>query len=118
MNFKDCIQFDNNIGKISVKIVPNSSKNMFIGLMKDGNYKIKLMALPEKNKANKELIEEYSKVLFKKLRRKGKTLDDVKRLLRGRDYFGSMMVENGDADCMLSGYSKSYPSVFIPLKCH
>ena len=57
MNFKDCIQFDNNIGKISVKIVPNSSKNMFIGLMKDGNYKIKLMALPEKNKANKELIQ-------------------------------------------------------------
>ena len=26
-----------------------------------------------------------------------------------------MMVENGDADCMLSGYSKSYPSVFVPL---
>jgi malate dehydrogenase (oxaloacetate-decarboxylating)(NADP+) len=26
-----------------------------------------------------------------------------------------MMVENGDADCMLSGYSKSYPSVFLPV---
>ena len=61
------------------------------------------------------IIDKYSQILFKKLRRKGKTLDDVKRLLRGRDYFGSMMVENGDADCMLSGYSKSYPSVFIPI---
>ena len=39
----------------------------------------------------------------------------LRDLLRGRDYFGAMMVENGDADCMLSGYSKSYPSVFLPV---
>ncbi len=74
-----------------------------------------LQIIDPTDKINKDLIDKYSQTLFKKLRRKGKTLDDVKRLLRGRDYFGSMMVENGDADCMLSGYSKSYPSVFIPL---
>jgi len=67
------------------------------------------------DRINKDRIENYSKILFKKLKRKGKTLDDIKRLLRGRDYFGAMMVENKDADCMLSGYSKSYPSVFVPL---
>jgi len=67
------------------------------------------------DRINKDRIESYSKILFKKLKRKGKTLDDIKRLLRGRDYFGAMMVENKDADCMLSGYSKSYPSVFVPL---
>jgi malate dehydrogenase (oxaloacetate-decarboxylating)(NADP+) len=71
--------------------------------------------LMESLEFNKERIDKYSQILFKKFKRKGKTLDDVKRLLRGRDYFGSMMVENGDADCMLSGYSKSYPSVFVPL---
>ncbi len=74
-----------------------------------------LQIIDPTDKINKDLIDKYSQTLFKKLRRKGKTLDDVKRLLRGRDYFGAMMVENGDADCMLSGYSKSYPSVFIPL---
>ena len=75
----------------------------------------KIEIIDPKDKINKERIDKYSNILFKKLKRKGKTLDDVKRLLRGRDYFGSMMVENGDADCMLSGYSKSYPSVFLPL---
>ena len=90
-------------------------KKIIEELMESLDFNEDLKIIDPTDKANKELIEEYSKVLFKKLKRKGKTLDDVKRLLRGRDYFGSMMVENGDADCMLSGYSKSYPSVFIPL---
>jgi malate dehydrogenase (oxaloacetate-decarboxylating)(NADP+) len=90
-------------------------KKIIEELMESLDFKEDLQIIDPTDKANKELIEEYSKILFKKLKRKGKTYDDVKRLLRGRDYFGSMMVENGDADCMLSGYSKSYPSVFIPL---
>ena len=90
-------------------------KKIIEELMESLDFKEDLQIIDPTYKANKELIEEYSKILFKKLKRKGKTYDDVKRLLRGRDYFGSMMVENGDADCMLSGYSKSYPSVFIPL---
>ena len=90
-------------------------KKIIEELMESLDFKEDLQIIDPTDKANKELIEEYSKILFKKLKRKGKTHDDVKRLLRGRDYFGSMMVENGDADCMLSGYSKSYPSVFIPL---
>ena len=90
-------------------------KKIIEELMESLDFNENLQIIDPTDKTNKELIEEYSKILFKKLKRKGKTLDDVKRLLRGRDYFGSMMVENGDADCMLSGYSKSYPSVFIPL---
>ena len=90
-------------------------KKIIEELMESLDFNENLQIIDPTDKVNKELIEEYSKILFKKLKRKGKTLDDVKRLLRGRDYFGSMMVENGDADCMLSGYSKSYPSVFIPL---
>ena len=90
-------------------------KKIIQELMESLDFNENLQIIDPTDKVNKELIEEYSKILFKKLKRKGKTLDDVKRLLRGRDYFGSMMVENGDADCMLSGYSKSYPSVFIPL---
>ena len=90
-------------------------KKIIEELMESLDFNENLQIIDPTDKVNKELIEEYSKILFKKLKRKGKTYDDVKRLLRGRDYFGSMMVENGDADCMLSGYSKSYPSVFIPL---
>ena len=90
-------------------------KKIIEELMESLEFNEEIEIIDPKDKINKERIEKYSQVLFKKLKRKGKTLDDVKRLLRGRDFFGSMMVENGDADCMLSGYSKSYPSVFIPL---
>ena len=90
-------------------------KKIIEELMESLEFNEEIEIIDPKDKINKERIDKYSKTLFKKLKRKGKTLDDVKRLLRGRDYFGSMMVENGDADCMLSGYSKSYPSVFIPL---
>lgn len=90
-------------------------KKIIEELMESLEFNEDIEIIDPKDKINKERIEEYSLILFKKLKRKGKTLDDVKRLLRGRDYFGAMMVENGDADCMLSGYSKSYPSVFVPL---
>jgi malate dehydrogenase (oxaloacetate-decarboxylating)(NADP+) len=90
-------------------------KKIIEELMESLDFNEDLQIIDPADKINKDLIDEYSQILFKKLRRKGKTLDDVKRLLRGRDYFGSMMVENGDADCMLSGYSKSYPSVFLPV---
>ena len=90
-------------------------KKIIQELMESLDFDEDLQIIDPTDKSNKDLIDKYSKTLFKKLKRKGKSLEDVKRLLRGRDYFGSMMVENGDADCMLSGYSKSYPSVFLPL---
>ena len=78
-------------------------KKIIEELMESIEFNEEIEIIDPKDKINKERIEKYSQVLFKKLKRKGKTLDDVKRLLRGRDFFGSMMVENGDADCMLSG---------------
>ena len=32
-----------------------------------------------------------------------------------RNYFAAMMVQNGDADAMISGYSRNYPSVVKPI---
>ena len=46
-------------GKISfdVKVVPRSAVTGFAGYMADGTLKIKLAAVPEKNRANQMLIE-------------------------------------------------------------
>ena len=35
--------------------------------------------------------------------------------MRERNYFAAMMVNEGDADAMVSGYSRSYPSTIKPL---
>ena len=58
---------------------------------------------------------EYAEALWKKRSRKGVTLYDAKKMLRERNYFAAMMVEKGDADAMLSGYSRAYPSVLKPI---
>ena len=57
----------------------------------------------------------YAKLFWKDQKRKGYTLYDAERLMWERNYFASMMVKNGDADAMLSGYSRNYPSVVKPI---
>ncbi|TAL69341.1 MAG: NADP-dependent malic enzyme [Bacteroidetes bacterium] len=53
---------------------------------------------------------------FHKLRhRKGITKNEAtKRLLTNKNYFGSMMVHLGDADCMISGLTSHYPETIKP----
>ena len=38
--------------------------------------------------------------------------------MRDRNYFGCMMVECGDADCMISGLAKNYPDTIRPASAY
>jgi len=58
--------------------------------------------------------ENYANNLYQKRKRKGITLYDAKKLMRDRNYFGSMMVESGVADAFISGITKSYPTAIRP----
>jgi malate dehydrogenase (oxaloacetate-decarboxylating)(NADP+) len=60
-------------------------------------------------------VNKYAEVYWKARKRKGITLFDAQKLMRQRDYFAAMMVSEGDADGMLSGHSRSYPSVIKPV---
>jgi len=90
-------------------------KKVIKKLMKSIDFNEKVKIIDPKDKAQVKKISKYSKVLFENLKRKGKTQKDIKQMLRDRIYFGSMMVLSGDADSMLAGYSRSYPSAFIPI---
>ncbi len=57
-------QPDNNIIKIHLKIIPNSSKNDICGLINDGRQqmlKLKVTTLPNEGKANKAVIKLLAK---------------------------------------------------------
>ena len=60
-------------------------------------------------------LKQYAKTLWEKRRRKGITLYEAEKLMRERNYFAAMMVIEGDADAMLSGYSRSYARVLKPI---
>lgn len=65
-------------------------------------------------RSEKETVERYAKLLYEKRQRKGFTYQDCLRLMRERNYFGSMMVETGDADALVSGLTKDYPKTILP----
>lgn len=68
-----------------------------------------------KSDEEKQKREAYAEVYWKSRNRKGVTLYDAQNLMRERNYFAAMMVNEGDADALLSGYSRSYPSVVKPM---
>ena len=48
---------------LTIKVIPNAPKTIVVGRMDDGTWKIKVKAVPQKGKANKELIRFLSKEL-------------------------------------------------------
>ena len=56
----------------------------------------------------------YGEKFFEKRGRKGFNSYEARKVMRDRNYYGCMMVECGDADCMISGLAKNYPDTIRP----
>ena len=69
---------------------------------------------PKTNEEDKRRLG-YADIFWKERQRRGVSLLDAQKWMRERNYFAAMMVNQGDADAMVSGYSRSYPSVVKPL---
>ncbi|MCL4151325.1 UNVERIFIED_CONTAM: hypothetical protein GTU68_053711 [Idotea baltica] len=64
----------------------------------------------EENRRNR-----FGEAYWKNRRRKGRTLSEAKKLMRERNYFAAMMVNENEADALITGYSRPYPSVVRPI---
>jgi malate dehydrogenase (oxaloacetate-decarboxylating)(NADP+) len=58
--------------------------------------------------------EAYARFLWERRQRKGWSLDEARRRLYNGNYFGSVMVANGDADALVSGVNMHYPETIRP----
>lgn len=74
-----------------------------------------LEIIDPKKDAEKERCNEFGKLFWEKRQRKGMTLIAAQRLMSERNYFGAMMVNTGQADAMITGYSRSYATVIRPI---
>ena len=63
----------------------------------------------------KDRRNHFGEAYWKTRQRKGKTLHDAKKLMRERNYFAAMMVNEGEADALITGYSRPYPTVVKPI---
>lgn len=68
-----------------------------------------------KKETLKDTREKYAHTYWQLRQRKGTTLYDAQRRMRERNYYAAMMVREGDADAMISGYTRSYPNVLKPV---
>ena len=57
----------------------------------------------------------YAHKYWETRHRNGVTKYDAEKLMRERNYFAAMMVNEGDSDALLSGYSRAYPTVVKPM---
>ena len=57
----------------------------------------------------------YAEMFWKARQRRGISLLDAQKWMRERNYFAAMMINQGEADALVTGYSRSYPSVVKPM---
>ncbi|MBQ0767890.1 MAG: NADP-dependent malic enzyme [Bizionia sp.] len=74
-----------------------------------------ILIIDPKSDEVKDQKDRYAEVYWNQRKRRGVTLFSAKKLLRERNFFAAMMVNEGDADALISGYSQSYPSVVKPM---
>ena len=79
------------------------------------NFEMDVQIIDPKERKESKRRKLYSKIFWHDQKRRGYTKYDAKRLMRERNYFAAMMIKNKDADAMISGYSRNYPSVIKPI---
>ena len=90
-------------------------KDVISDLMQSINFQEEVSILDPKSDEQLEIKSKYANLFWNEQKRKGVTLYEAESLMRERNYFAAMMVNNGDADAMLSGYSRNYASVIKPV---
>ena len=73
-----------------------------------------LIIIDPKDESQKKKRDEYGDILWQKRKRKGLTQFEARKLMRERNYFGSMMLETGEADALISGISRNYRTTIKP----
>lgn len=64
--------------------------------------------------SNEQLRNEFADIFYDVRKRRGLTLFEAKKMMRERNYFGSMMVRTGAADALISGLTRKYPATVKP----
>ncbi|TET73803.1 MAG: NADP-dependent malic enzyme, partial [Candidatus Aminicenantes bacterium] len=59
-------------------------------------------------------FDEYVEEFFQMRQKKGVTRVEAEEILKKPNYFGSLMVHMGDADCLVSGLNMHYPETIRP----
>ena len=91
------------------------NKDMIKALKYEIGFNGRVDVIDPKSDAEKARREKFVKHYWKLRERRGITYEVAERLMRERNYFGTMLVETGQADAMIIGYSHAYPKAIRPV---
>ena len=84
-------------------------------LMKEIQFDAEVSIIDPKSKNEDSRRKQFAEIYWKKGQRKGMTLLEAQKWMRERNYFAAMMVNENLADALVTGYTRSYPTVAKPM---
>ncbi|MCH2033831.1 MAG: NADP-dependent malic enzyme [Tenacibaculum sp.] len=100
--------------KIGVPILLGN-KEIILELKEELGFDGDVTIIDPKTPEEKERRHRFAEKFWKTRQRKGITLLEAQKWMRERNYFAAMMVNEGEADGLITGYSRPYPSVVKPI---
>ena len=91
------------------------NKEIILELKEEIGFLAEVPIYDPKTKDEDKRRNEYADIFWNSRQRRGISLLDSQKWMRERNYFAAMMVNQGHADAMVTGYSRSYPSVIKPI---
>ena len=105
------IVYDEGIG---IPILLGNKKRIF-DLKEELEFDADVEIIDPKTDEVNDVKDRYAEIYWESRKRRGVTLYEAKKRVRERNNFAAMMVNLGDADALITGYSRSYPSVVKPI---
>ncbi len=90
-------------------------KEVILELKEEIGFTADVPIIDPKTDEETERRNRFGEIYWKTRQRKGITLFQAQKMMRERNYFAAMMVNAGEADSLITGYSRSYPSVVKPM---
>ncbi len=91
------------------------NKEIILELKEEIGFYAEVPIYDPKTKEEDKRRNEYADIFWNSRQRRGISLLDSQKWMRERNYFAAMMVNQGHADAMVSGYSRSYASIIKPI---
>jgi malate dehydrogenase (oxaloacetate-decarboxylating)(NADP+) len=91
------------------------NKEIIKELMKEINFEGDVEIIDPKLDEEKERKDRYAKAYWESRKRNGVTYINARKLMRERNFFAAMMVNLGEADALVTGFSRSYREVAKPM---
>jgi malate dehydrogenase (oxaloacetate-decarboxylating)(NADP+) len=91
------------------------SKEIILELKEELGFYADLEIIDPKIKEEDTRRNKFAMIYWESRRRKGISLYEAQKLMRERNYFAAMMVNEGDADGLVTGHTRSYSSIVKPM---